>query len=261
MTVNISNIDANTNNFQFWLDKTNEAITALNDVVVTVNSGSPPSGNGVIDGTFQSNILYTTELYGGEIGNTATLLIQTSSQHAANTTFLGSRNSFANTNALLIPGSNTSHRVLAANTSSNRLRYVFGALLDETNPPGDLTIDGNITGNGDLVISGNTTLDGPVTANGDFTVTGNTNLDVLTVNTVDSTNNITYQAEVIFNQPVVFNANFSFEDRTITVANTSMNFNATSKLNLENIDGTEKDVAKSINNIRTDILAFAIALG
>jgi len=80
MTTSISTI-SNTNTFEYWLDKTNEAITALNTEVLTINTNAPA-------GNIAVNIIAANVALRG--GNTTTAGVLTISSN----TVLGTGNTF-----------------------------------------------------------------------------------------------------------------------------------------------------------------------
>lgn len=123
MTISFNTLDPNTNTFGDWLFRTNDILDALANVVVTVDSQNPPSGNVVITGTFESNALFVSSISGGTIGSPDILTFETATSFSANTAFLGSTNILGSVGNYVVSGANSTHFILAANTASGRLRF------------------------------------------------------------------------------------------------------------------------------------------
>lgn len=131
MTVSLQQLDANTNTFGDWLFRTNEISNTLSTVMVSVDSASPPVGNAVIEGSLASNTVYTQNIFGGEIGNTANLTVSSNAVFSSNVFFNSESLVFnINTSLLVAPnnftysGSNSTHYVIGANTATGKARFV-----------------------------------------------------------------------------------------------------------------------------------------
>ncbi len=109
MTITVANT-ANTNTVQYWRLRTNDIAYAMSTKVVTVNSNTAV-GNAAIQGSFQANALYVSNVYGGAIGVPANLTFQT------NVSFSGARTNLGLGSNVTITTGNSTHRVLTVNTS------------------------------------------------------------------------------------------------------------------------------------------------
>jgi hypothetical protein len=124
-----ANVNSTTGTFATWLERTNQIVYDMSDVVVTVadvtsansTNGSQTTGNGHIQGYLSANVLIATEeLRGGrnaEFGNSATLLI--------------------------------SSNVAIGNTGGSETLFVAGNSTLE----GTLEVDGVVTFNANLALS------------------------------------------------------------------------------------------------------------
>jgi microcystin-dependent protein len=164
MTFQISQLQPNNSTFSDWLNVTNQLANVSSTLMVTVDSADPQVGNVVIDGSIQANTIYATTISGGEIGNTQPLLFDASVVFSSNVAFSGGSTNLGVVNNLLVAGANSTNFILAANTSTGRLRYTAidsnyintlninaDRLTAGTVPNGRL--DGtytNLTGTGDL---------------------------------------------------------------------------------------------------------------
>lgn len=92
----------------YWRTRTNELAYAMSVKVVTVDSNAAV-GNAVVNGSFQSNALYVSEVYGGTIGTTANLTFQT------NVTYSGARVNLGLAANVTISSGNATHRVVTVN--------------------------------------------------------------------------------------------------------------------------------------------------
>jgi hypothetical protein len=87
MTKAISNVATSTDNFQAWIDKTNQLLEALSNEVVTVSTSTygNTTGNGIVNGIFGAvNLFASSSLRGGNVTTSNTLNI-TSNVNIANT--------------------------------------------------------------------------------------------------------------------------------------------------------------------------------
>lgn len=282
MTVSLAQLDANTNTFGDWLFRTNEISNTISTVVVTVDSTSPPSGNAVVNGSIQATTLFVDTITGGDIGNTGPITVSSNTIFSANVSFTGNTVSYGNPSIHQYTLANATHYHLVANTASGRLRLGKGILLDETNPSGNLTVNGYVDiptlyvstiSGGDF---GNTST---LVIDTDLRVDGNVSINAasFTIGTEYTLNSTAFSANVVTftvdSTDFVFNGNtFSLNTTSATfssdveltgnlVANSStITIEANSDLIVKGIEGPE-NLRDSINTIKEDILNFAIALG
>lgn len=106
MTVTVANT-ANTNSVLYWRTRTNELAHAMSTKAVTVDSNAAV-GNAVVNGSFQSNVMYVSDVYGGTIDAPANLTFQT------NVSYSGKINLGLAANVSISSG-NATHRVLMVN--------------------------------------------------------------------------------------------------------------------------------------------------
>jgi microcystin-dependent protein len=127
MTATITPVIANTSSFGDWLFKTNEVINFVsNNVPSTLN---PVSGDIVIDGALETTDFFATTIYGGEISTPGDLELASNTVFSANVSFTGNTVNMGTPARYIVSGSNTTHFILAANTSTGRLRLVDGSAL------------------------------------------------------------------------------------------------------------------------------------
>lgn len=268
MTANITPIIANTNSFGDWLFKTNEVIDFVSNNVPSTEN--PVSGNVVIDGTLESTDFYATTIYGGVIGNTAALTVASNTVFSANVSFTGNTVSMGSPSRYILTGANATHFTVAANTSTGRLRFVKGPILDANNS-GSLSVTGFVEANtvyGVSGISGGTQatpntlnvisevlISNTVGIQADVNVASNT----FSVNTalLELSGNT---GTVVFNTVSVDIANLTFTDTSATAINTEITIAGNSDLVIEGLTGTN-NVRDSINTLKQEVLSFAIALG
>jgi hypothetical protein len=129
MTANITPIIANTNSFGDWLFKTNEVIDFVSNNVPSTEN--PLSGNVVIDGSFAATDVYAVTIRGGSLANTGPLTVASNTTFSANVSFTGNTVNMGSASRYILPGSNATHFVVGANTSTGRLRFVSTVLRDE----------------------------------------------------------------------------------------------------------------------------------
>jgi len=161
-------LNANTNTFSDWLNKTNEIITLLRNDVVTANaSGASTDGNAIINGTIVANtFVVATILRGGTFGSNSTIVIGTDAQFnddvVCNTDltvngdliYVLTPNNYVN----LIPPTdgnllgNTTFRWNAAFTELDVSNTIAVENIDANN----LNVTGNTNIGGGLTISGTT---------------------------------------------------------------------------------------------------------
>lgn len=157
-------LNANTDIFQVWFDRTNTMLNAFSETVtLKANTvGDTSSGNGFISGTFGATTLVGTNLRGGSVSTPGLLTI------TSNTTFSGS---------LISASSNVdieaTHIVLSTNSSVEAISIASnGASTNTTIGGTNLRIFANTLINGTAEVSGNLVLNG--------SLTGNVNIDGVT---------------------------------------------------------------------------------
>lgn len=214
MSVSIANVNPAINSFQNWLDKTNQALDVISTKAMTADltiNGSTTSGNAVLVGIFNSNVVAVANtLRGGSITTPGNLVITT------NTTIVDTGSLFVNNTALRVLNSNTFINATmftigggTANVTSN-VTFTASTLTvgsetvsfntnvedleisaNNTSIAGTNTqITSNVTiGGTNTVISSNTFFLGTVNFDGGLTVVGTTNLrgDVKLGNTAANT--------------------------------------------------------------------------
>lgn len=273
MTLPFTPIVANTNTFGDWLFKTNQMLDAFANNVVS--NQDPVSGNVVIDGSLVSGNVYVTTIFGGEIGNTAPLEVASNTVFSANVSFTGNTVTLGSPSRFQTSGANTSHFTLAANTATGRLRFVKAPVLDVSND-GNFSVTGFVQSNtvytvnisGGTNASANTLnvlseveFSNTAFVSGDLTVSGNVtaNNDTFSVdtNTLNLTSNT---ATLQFTTLGLTVSNLEFVDTSVLVSNTTMTFASDSDLVIEGLTGTN-NVRDSINTLKQEVIAFAIALG
>ena len=78
---------ANTDNFETWLNRTNDVLGEFANVVTV--EGSAATGNAVITGSIQVGNVYASNLYGGTIGSVGTLNLASNVDFKDDVTFSG----------------------------------------------------------------------------------------------------------------------------------------------------------------------------
>jgi hypothetical protein len=281
MTANITPIIANTNSFGDWLFKTNEVIDFVSNNVPSTEN--PVSGNVVIDGTLETTDFYATTIYGGEISTPGDLELASNTVFSANVSFTGNTVNMGGPARYILTGSNATHFMVGANTSTGRLRFVKGAVLDANNS-GSLTVTNFVQANAvyAVSVSGGTQatpntlnvisevlISNNVSVQADVDITSNNfavntslfelssaNLSINTVD-LDLTGNT---GTFVFNTVSASVANLTFTDTSVTAINTDITIAGNSDLVIEGLTGPN-NVRDSINTLKQDVLSFAIALG
>jgi predicted acyltransferase (DUF342 family) len=202
MTISSANLVANTNTFGDWLIKTNVLVDALTNDIVTL-SPNDNQGNVVVNGSIQSETLYVDTLSGGAIGAADVVTISSNATFQktttiANTIFSGANVSLGLAANVQIKGANSTHSVLIANNTTNKLDFKFVPNFDTSvvtpsnnslmvyDAPSnsyrsaeisivgdDLTVSGNLTTtnlsiDNNANITGNIIIVGGLIANGTF---------------------------------------------------------------------------------------------
>jgi len=259
MTLPLSPINPNTNTFSDWLFRTNQMANAFSTIAVTTNDSV--NGDVVIVGTSRANTLFADNISGGELGNTDVLVFSSNtvangslSTFNANTRFDGANNFFANVGNIQVGGVSNTDYVLAANTTTGKLRYIATPELDA---------------NGDLVhetIQANTiyatTISGGEVGNTDI-LNINTDLSVVSNNVTVNSNSADFTVD-LFNISgdllSISSDNVSYTDTMIYLSNTTMTIPVDSDLVIEGMTGPN-NVRDSINTLKQEVISFAIALG
>lgn len=138
MTITVANT-ANTNTVQFWRTRTNDLAYAMSTKVLTVNSNTTV-GNAVMQGSFQTNAIYVSNVYGGAIGVPANLTFQT------NVSFTGAKTNLGFGANVTITTGNATHRVLVVNTAD----YTISAMKIAFSDIGDANLVA--VGNGQIML-------------------------------------------------------------------------------------------------------------
>lgn len=190
-------LNANTNTFSDWLNKTNEIVTLLrNDVVTANSSGANTDGNAIINGTVVANtFVVATVLRGGSFGSNATIVIGTDAHFnddvVCNTDLTINGDLFyeltPNNYVNLIPSTNGN--LLGNNT------FRWDAALIDLDVSNTITVE-NIDAN-NLTVTGNTSIEGDLSILGttefvDLVVSGTASIANLEVSSL-----VTGQAALI----------------------------------------------------------------
>lgn len=260
MTISSANLVANTNTFGDWLIKTNVLVDALSNDIVTL-SPNDNQGNVVVNGSIQSETLYVDTLSGGAIGAADVVTISSNATFQklalfANASFSGANTSLGLAANVQIKGANSTHSVLIANNTTNKLAFKFVPNFDVTSVTSpannsilvydttsgsykvasinldgnDLTVDGTITANNisiqnDLTITDDLTLNSGVYANGSLGSAG----QVLKTNAT----NVYWANETV---PTLTTLGIDNHDRVVVNANGDITANSFSgDLNASNL--------------------------
>ena len=202
-----ANVNSTTGTFATWLERTNQIVYDMSDVVVTVadvtsansTNGSQTTGNAHIQGYLSANVLIATEeLRGGrnaEFGNSATLLISSNvaigNTGGSETLFVAGNSTLEGT--LEVDGVVTFNANLAlSNTSiSGELSFV-DTTQSTSSSTGAAKFAGGVGIAKDLFIAGNTDITGDAIVRGDFDVEGVFTLPSNTNLTVNDTQTLTF---------------------------------------------------------------------
>ena len=202
-----ANVNSTTGTFATWLERTNQIVYDMSDVVVTVadvtsansTNGSQTTGNAHIQGYLSANVLIATEeLRGGrnaEFGNSATLLISSNvaigNTGGSETLFVAGNSTLEG--ALEVDGVVTLNANLTlSNTSiSGELSFV-DTTQSTSSSTGAAKFAGGVGIAKDLFIAGNTDITGDAIVRGDFDVEGVFNLPSNTNLTVNDTQTLTF---------------------------------------------------------------------
>jgi hypothetical protein len=98
MSIPISIVNAASDTFQIWLNRTNQVINAISTGVMTLSpsaNGDTTSGNGYVNGVFGAFILVTPTLCGGNV-QVSDVLTVTSNLALTNSSYLSVGNSTVN---------------------------------------------------------------------------------------------------------------------------------------------------------------------
>lgn len=251
MAINISQLNSNTASFGDWFAKTNQIANAISTSALSI--GTNPTGDVILPGNFQSNAIFVTQIAGGAANTPGNLTITTNTTLQAtstfsNTVFQGANNALGLVANLSILGSNTSHFILAANTTSNKLRFTAipkfevtpptsanGSILAYNATAGEyvntdafvITVsNGNVVAKNDfgvtsnLSVSGNTALTGNTTITGRLTVANtSTFASMVSANNLNvTTNNVAVSSQMTVSNNFFVTGNTTLT-RALAVAN------------------------------------------
>lgn len=274
MSRTYTQINANTDIWQVWFDRTNTMLDAFSETVTLKanTSGDTSSGNGFISGTFGSTTLVGSNLRGGNVLTPGDLTITsnaifTGAQiNATSNVYLQATSLLFNTNssisAISITSNGTSTNTIVGGTN---LRVTANTLFN-----GDVTVSGNIVAEsivGNVVINGSVTYNDDLIVNGDFQstnilfeATGNNRISYDgSNNLLLFSNSFTFSGNTIFSDDLIFSGNvvlsnnktFDLQNSTYFKANNSafvfnfdsndyLNYNKTSNIFEVYIDGSSK---------------------
>lgn len=200
MAISIANVNPQTQSFQNWLDKTNQALHVISTNALTAQktiAGSTTEGNTVLEGIFVSNtVAINDQLRGGTLSTSANLIISSNTVinsallHANNSNvFFRNSNTFVNSTITYITGgtanitSNVSISNQTTSISSNTFTLttdVDVATIQASNTiiqGSNVEITANVTvGGTNTVITSNTFFEGEVNFDGGLTVSGTSTL-------------------------------------------------------------------------------------
>lgn len=177
LLTNFDRVDANTDTFSEWLNKTNEMIDLFRDNAVTANSGGANTdGNAILNGTWVANtIVAADEIRGGDLGTNGALTISTNTTFSSNLTVSGTVSIGSGNLSYTIDSSNYTDLIPGTSgdllgNSSNRWDAFLGDVdASNVDVTDTLTVDTlSVTGEASIanvVITGETTFE-------DLTVTG-----------------------------------------------------------------------------------------
>lgn len=187
MSRTITDINANTETFQIWLDRTNQALDVLEETITLKanTAGDITAGNGFVVGILGANTITATQIRGGNVTSSDYITFITNTNITTN-----QANVVANVymqGANLTFNSNSS--ITAIKVASN------GASTNTTVGGTNLRVTANTRFDTDITLIGNLDVTGTIT--GDITLTGN----------------------AIYTTATVFNANVEFQDEVTSNVN------------------------------------------
>lgn len=251
MAINISQLNGNTASFGDWFAKTNQIANAISTSALSI--GLNPAGDVILPGNLQANAVFATQISGGEANTPGDLIITTNTTMQAtstfsNTVFQGANNALGLVANLNILGSNTTHFILAANTTSNKLRFTAIPKFEVTPPTAangsivaynsndgeyvntdsliitvsngnvstknDLTVSQNLSVTGNTAITGNTSITGRLTVANTSTLAGLVSANNLNV----TTNNVAVSSQMTVSNNFFVTGNTTLT-RALAVAN------------------------------------------
>lgn len=217
----IANVNISTDNFNTWLQKTNQLLDAVSvDVVTTSNTttGANTLGNTNIIGVLVANTLSTVRIIGGTPGNAAgysTLTAGFSNATTSSNVSISGYTTNVSSNTLNI-ASNTSliANTLSVNTTTSsitttNLNLNIGNTLNGIAASANSTYSlVNIKGSNTLVNTSNFYISSITAITGNTTISGNTSVAAMTVTGNSTTTNIgltgntlTVSANLVVNGP------------------------------------------------------------
>jgi hypothetical protein len=210
MSRTITNINANTETFQIWLDRTNQALDVLEETVTLKanTAGDITSGNGFVVGILGANTITATQIRGGNVTSSDYITFITNTNIAASqanvvaNVYMQGANLTFNSNSSI-----TAIKVASNGTSTNTT--VGGTNFRVT---ANTRFDTNITLVGSLDVTG--------TITGDITLTGNAIYTTATI----------FNANVEFQDEVTGNVNFDSGTLFVDSVNNRVGIGTTSPL-------------------------------
>lgn len=184
----VANVATATDSFAGWITKTNVALDALANEIVTVDtsvSGANVSGNGSVIGQLSANTLGAIRLIGGGVGNTANI----------STLTIGFSNSTITSNVVIVG--------YTANVNSNTVNMNSNLAFTGANLSIS-TSNVNITGGAVNIVS-NTSITGSTLSSTSNTSLSGANLHFSGVVTVANT--IAVESNTYVNSAIIFNSN------------------------------------------------------
>jgi len=186
----VANVATATDSFAGWITKTNIALDALANEIVTVDtsiSGANTSGNGSVIGQLSANTLGAIRLIGGGVGNTANIAAIT----------IGFANSTITSNVIVVG--------YLANVTSNTLSVSSNVVLTGANVS-IATANVNITGGALNVVSNTSVTGSTLTSTSNVSLSG-ANLHFSGIVTIANTVKVISNTYV--NTAIIYNGNNS----------------------------------------------------
>ena len=125
MTVTVQQV-ANTNTFEFWINRTNELASAMSNVAVTTNSNTAV-GNAAVSNTFTANTLVATSVRVSNSTSNVVIIPPTSAQISTDDYFLNANGSWAQIVTPLTSGTATTTGISQQEIDSYDLSLVNAA--------------------------------------------------------------------------------------------------------------------------------------
>lgn len=236
MSVPIANINPLTASFEDWLDKTNEVLYTLSTATLTSaanSTGSITTGNAVLEGVLQANVLALTEgIRGGTVTSPADLVFLSNTSFTQGTLDISSNVDISGTNTAIRSQQFTvSNGVFTVNSNFNlKSNTIFVSTVGRVGvntgaPDATLSVFGTANVSGNVAIGEILRVDGSATISGTLNVASNSTFSSINAANI-VTNNFTTNNVVINSANVgtllANNANFgALVVSSISISNTA----------------------------------------